>query len=179
MRDCLLVVDVFSDFSHEDGDKLLGALRKRSFELRTTLREAREARTPVVFANDTSGVWDGDARRLVERALVGPGGDVLRALAPIDGEAFLVKPRYSAFDLTPLELVLSELEIEHILLMGTTTEMCVTQTAIDARERGFKVTVLVGACVPLHTPNARTALRYLNDVTGTKVVPRLESAVAR
>jgi nicotinamidase-related amidase len=62
--------------------------------------------------------------------------------------------------------------------MGSATEMCVAQTAIDARERGFKVSVLADACVPLERANAEIALRYLENVTGTRVEPRLEGAVA-
>jgi nicotinamidase-related amidase len=174
LRDCLLVVDVFSDFSHEDGDALLAAFRNRASALARTVQEARERRLPVIFANDTRGVWDGDARGLVERALAGPGGDLLRPLTPADGEAFLVKPRYSAFDLTPLQLILEQLAIDRLLLVGSATEMCVAQTAIDARERGFKVTVVANACVSLDEANERTALRYLEDVTGTEVAPSLE-----
>ena len=93
MQDCLLAVDVFSDFAHEDGDVLLAALRPRGPALEQALRQARADRLPVLFGNDTQGVWDGDARGLVERALAGPGGEVLRPLAPVEGEAFLVKPR--------------------------------------------------------------------------------------
>ena len=53
-----------------------------------------------------------------------------------------MKPRYSAFDLTPLELVLEQYGIEQVLRSGTAAEMCVTQTAIDATERELEVTVL-------------------------------------
>jgi nicotinamidase-related amidase len=170
VRDCLLVVDVLTDFAHEDGDVLLQSFRERAPALEKALRDARERGVPVVYANDTHGIWDGDSRALVQRALAGAGGEVLRPLAPADGDAVLVKPRYSAFDLTPLELVLRELEVERILLMGSATEMCVAQTAIDARERGFKVSVLADACVPLDAENAESALRYLEAVTGARVV---------
>jgi nicotinamidase-related amidase len=179
LRDCLLVVDVFSDFSHEQGDALLEAFRGRANALAHVLQEARERKLPVIFANDTSGMWDGDARGLVERALAGPGGDLIRPLIPDEGEAFLVKPRYSAFDLTPLQLVLEQLAIERLLLAGSATEMCVAQTAIDARERGFKVTVLAEACVSLDETNEQTALRYLQDVTGTEVVRAFEQVTPR
>jgi nicotinamidase-related amidase len=174
MRDCLLLIDLFSDFSHEDGDVHLEALKRKAPVLIKTLARARAEELPVVFANDTNGVWDGDGRGLLERAFGGPGGDLLRRLEPRSGEALLVKPRYSAFDLTPLSLVLTQLEIERLLVVGSATEMCVTQTAIDARERGFKVTVLTEACVPLDEEHAKTALKYLEQVTGTQLAPRME-----
>ena len=94
----------------------------------------------------THGAWDGDAARLVRQAEEGLGAELVAAIAPQAGDRFVVKPRYSAFDHTPLELILRDLEIERILLAGTATEGCVVQTAIDGRELGFKISVLVDAC---------------------------------
>jgi nicotinamidase-related amidase len=65
----------------------------------------------------------------------------VEAVAPREGETFVVKPRYPAFDHTPLDLILRELEAERLLLSGMSTEGCVAQTAIHARELGFKVSV--------------------------------------
>lgn len=177
MRDCLLAVDLFTDFSHDDGDRLLASLRERADGLVQAVEVARSRSVPVVYANDTFGVWNGDARALVRRALEGPGGDVLAQVAPRDDDAFVVKPRYSAFDLTPLELVLAEHRTERLLLVGMTTEMCVAQTAIDARERDYKVTVITDACAAIDEELEQTALRYLEAVTGTWLAPSIEQAL--
>jgi nicotinamidase-related amidase len=81
------------------------------------LEDARARELPVVYANDNRGVWDGDAARLVRQATEeGIGGELVAAIAPQGGDRFVVKPRYSAFDHTPLELILHDLEIERILL---------------------------------------------------------------
>jgi nicotinamidase-related amidase len=176
VNDCLLAVDLFGDFAHDDGARLLRSLRERLDGFRGALGSARERGIPVLFANDTRGVWDGDARGLVERALAGPAGDELRLLVPQPRESFLVKPRYSAFDLTPLRLVLEQLQIERVLLVGMATEMCVAQTAIDARERGFKVTVVTGACATVDERMEAIALEYLEAVTGTKLAATVDDA---
>ena len=81
----------------------------------------------------------------------------------------MFKPRYSAFDSTPLEILLERLEIERILLAGNATEMCVTQTAIAARELGFKVTVRADCCATLDPELEDVALRYLERVVGARV----------
>jgi nicotinamidase-related amidase len=166
MKDVLLIVDVLNDFAHEDGDKLLESFRRRQPALVAALSRARDDGVPIIYANDNYGVWDGDARAQVERARAGKGGDLINEIAPREGDRFVVKPRYSAFDHTPLELILRELEIERILLAGTATEMCVTQTAILAREEGFKVTVLADACACIDERNERIALDYLERVAG-------------
>ena len=93
----------------------------------------------------------------------------MEAIAPREGETFVVKPRYSAFDHTPLELILRELEVERLLLGGISTEGCVAQTTIDARELGFKVTVLAGACATTDERVEQVALEYLEKVAGARV----------
>lgn len=168
LRDVLLVVDVVDDFTHEDGDRLLAAFESARSTICTAIATARDAEVPIVYVNDTKGEWHGERSRLVRNAIErGRGGHVVEALQPRDDDLFVVKPRYSAFDVTPLELLLDELDAERIVLVGGTTEMCVTQTAVDARERGLKVTVLEDACAD--PALAQTALAYLRDVTGTFV----------
>jgi nicotinamidase-related amidase len=169
MKDALLLVDVINDFRHEDGDALLESFRERHGALLRALEDARARNLPVVYANDNFGVWDGDARRLVEEARSGEAGELVGSIAPRDGDLFVVKPRYSAFDHTPLVLILRELEVERILLAGAATEMCVVQTAIDAREEGFKVTILADACATTDPQIERLALRYAEEIVGARV----------
>jgi nicotinamidase-related amidase len=121
---------------------------------------------PIVYANDNFGIWDDDGPRLVQQAPEGRGGELVEAIAPQQGETFVVKPRYSAFDHTPLELILRELEVERILLAGASTEGCVAQTAIDAGELGFKVSVLADACATVDEAIERIAIEYLESVAG-------------
>ena len=169
MKDALLLVDVINDFEHEDGDQLLESFRARHEGLVRALESARSGGMPVVYANDNFGVWDGDGPRLVRQALEGLGGELVEAIAPQDDDAFVVKPRYSAFDHTPLELILRDLETERLLLAGASTEGCVAQTAIDARELGFKVTVLADVCATVDEQIERIALEYLEAVAGARI----------
>jgi nicotinamidase-related amidase len=169
VKDALLLVDVLNDFRHEDGERLLESFRARHEGMLRAVRGAREGGVPVVYAQDNRGVWDGDGRRLVQEALDGPGGDLLESLAPAEGESLVVKPRYSAFDKTPLELVLRDLDVERLLLAGAATEGCVAQTAIDARELGFKVTVLADACATVDIRIEQVALDYLENVVGARI----------
>jgi nicotinamidase-related amidase len=167
----LLVVDVINTFDHEDAEALLASFGRRVDAIERVLRRARQAGTPVVYANDAYGRWDGDApghvRDAVER---GRGGDVVARLAPAAGERFFFKPRYSAFDRTPLRQVLAELGIEHVTLVGAATEGCVVQTGIDAREQGLKVTIVADACATVDERLERLALAYAEQVAGIRVV---------
>jgi nicotinamidase-related amidase len=177
VKDALLVVDVVTEFDHEDGDRLLASFRERLPAMRAALSTCRRRGTPVVYVNDNHGRWDGDVRKLVRDALAGPGGEVVSALAPARGEPFLLKARYSAFDHTALELLLRELELERLLLVGGTTEGCIVQTGIDARELGFKVTIVAGACATIDERLERVALSYAEGVAGIHVASSVEECV--
>jgi nicotinamidase-related amidase len=170
MKDALLLVDVVNDFLHEHGEALLASYRRAHPALRAALDRAHELGVPVVYANDNFGTWDGDVRRLVRHAVEeGRGGELVEAIAPHDGDRFVVKPRYSAFDHTPLVLLLRELEIERIFLAGAATEMCVVQSAIDARELGFKISILPEACSSTDPRQKRLALEYAEDIVGARL----------
>jgi nicotinamidase-related amidase len=169
VRDAFVLVDVVQTFEHEDGERLLESFRARHGGFVEALERARADGLPVIYANDNFGVWDGDAPRLLRQALDGRGGELVEAIAPREGETFVVKPRYSAFDHTPLELILRELEIERLLLGGMSTEGCVAQSAIGARELGFKVTVLAQACATVDERVEQVAFDYLQQVAGAFV----------
>ena len=164
-----MLIDVISDFEHEDGGALLASFRERLPAMREVLARAREQEVPVVYVNDHHGRWDGDSRGLLEEALGGHGGDVTAELAPRPGDPFLLKPRYSAFDHTALELLLRELDVERLLLAGGATEACIVQSGIDARELGFKVTILAEACATIDRELEEISLRYAREVAGIHV----------
>jgi nicotinamidase-related amidase len=169
VTDAFVLVDVVQTFEHQDGTQLLASFRSRHDAFVRALERARRDDVPVIYANDNFGIWDGDAPRLVREALDGPGGALVEAIAPRAGETFVVKPRYSAFDHTPLELILRELGVERLLLGGMSTEGCVAQTTIAARELGFKVTVLADACATTDDAVERVAFDYLERVVGAFV----------
>jgi nicotinamidase-related amidase len=166
VRDVLVIVDLFQDFGHEDGESLLTSLAARHNAFATVLDAVRRADVPVVFVNDHPGVWDSDARRVIAEALAGPGGDLLRSFVPQANERIVLKPRYSAFDHTPLDVLLEQLECERLVLMGLTTEGCVAQSAIDARELGYKVSIVPAACATTDPQLEQVALQYLYQVVG-------------
>jgi nicotinamidase-related amidase len=171
MKCALLMVDVVNRFDHEDAGALLASFRARLAGMAAALDHARAHRIPVVYANDAGDDWGGDAPGLVRRAIEeGAGGDVVAALAPAPGDRFVFKPRYSAFDHTPLDLVLRDDGIELIYIAGAAVEGCVVQTAIDARELGLKATIVTGASATVDEELERIALAYATGVGGIRTV---------
>jgi nicotinamidase-related amidase len=171
VKDALLLIDVINRFDHEDGERLLRSFRERLPGFLEAIERARDAGVPVVYVNDHAGRWDSDARELVRAAREdGLGGDVVDALAPREGDPFVIKARYSAFDHTLLEILLRELEVERLLMCGGATEMCVVQSAIDAREVGYKVTIVSDACAAVDEEMERLSLEYAERIVGAWLV---------
>jgi nicotinamidase-related amidase len=172
----LLLVDVIKDFLHEDGEQLLASYRARHPALLRTLEESRESGVAVLYANDNAGAWDSDAPALIGAAVQeGLAGDLVASVAPRPGETVVLKPRYSAFDATPLETILRELDVAELLIAGTATERCVFQTVTDALRAGFEPAVQADACATVDEEHERLALRYLERVLS---VPVLTGSIA-
>ena len=178
MNDALLLVDVLNDFRHDDGARLSESFRDAHPQLRDVLSLSREAGLPVIYANDHFGDLTANRHALVDRARAGECGDLIPSIAPRRGDIFLIKPGYSAFFGTRLRLVLADLAIERLVLAGTALEMCVAQTAIAARERGLKVSIIVDACAYVCWENAEIALEYVSRVAGAHLCRRSISDVA-
>jgi nicotinamidase-related amidase len=168
--DVVLLVDVLADFGHDDGAALFASYRSALGPLTGLIAQARSEGVSVIYANDDFGTWSGD-RGAVEREARArsPEPSVFDAILPRPEDAFLCKPRYSAFDHTALPLLLEDRGARRILLAGTATEMCVTQTAIGAREHGYLVSVVVDACSSVSEEDAGIALRYLERVVGVRL----------
>ena len=67
-----------------------------------------------------------------------PGSDFVPELAPLAGEAVIVKPGKGAFYGTDLGWILQQLSITHLLVGGVTTEVCVQSTLREANDRGYE-----------------------------------------
>jgi nicotinamidase-related amidase len=171
--DALVVVDVINDFQHEDGDQLLVSFKERLTAMTETIADAREDGIPIIYVNDERGRWDSDAPALIRTALErGGGAEIVQCLAPRPGDHVLLKHRYSAFDHTPLDLLLEQFHVDRLVLIGAATEGCIVQTAIDAREHGLKATIIADACASTDPGLETIALRYAGQVVGARITHR-------
>jgi nicotinamidase-related amidase len=63
-------------------------------------------------------------------------------LAPKEGDYALIKPRWSAFFGTELDLILRRLGVRRVILAGTTTPNCIRTTCYDANSLDYNVVIL-------------------------------------
>jgi nicotinamidase/pyrazinamidase len=169
--DVLLVIDVINDFEHEDGGALYESFEERADAMHDAIESARALGIPVVYVNDDHDRWDSDAPALVRAVLeTERGGRILPPLAPRPGDRVLLKHRYSGFDHTALDLLLEQHDVGRLVLIGAALEGCIVQTAIDARERGFAVSILRAACATTDPELEAVAADYALRVVGARLV---------
>ena len=161
MKSALIVVDMLNEYDHEDAEVLVESVRTALPGMRRLLQRAGQEDIPVVYVNDNYGDWGAGRPEIVERALAGRARDVVKPIAPTDGNWFISKARHSIFYETQLEYLLREQEIERVVLIGQVTEQCILYSALDAYVRHFTVAVPCDAVAGIHADLADAALRMM------------------
>ncbi|MBC5763671.1 cysteine hydrolase family protein [Ramlibacter albus] len=85
-----------------------------------------------------------------------PGNEIIPELAPRPGEIALDKPGKGAFYATPLQGLLQQVAITHLVFMGVTTEVCVQTSMREANDRGYEC-LLLEDCTESYFPQFKAA----------------------
>lgn len=105
--------------------------------------------------------------------------DILDELKPEPGEEILEKTRRSAFLRTSLEMTLKERGIDHLIVVGVGTDVCVESTARDAFQLDFGVTTVSDATWTVDEPDHLAALHSLRNFGGTASTAEVIEALQR
>jgi len=137
----LLLIDVINDFAFPEGRKLLRFALPAARRLVALKRRAHEAGIPTIYVNDNFGRWQSDFRKQVKRCLDRNclGSPVAKLLIPDEDDYFVLKPKHSGFFSTSLDVLLSHLGAQKLILAGFATDICVLFTANDAYMRDYQL----------------------------------------
>ncbi|QKE42224.1 MAG: cysteine hydrolase [Ferrovum myxofaciens] len=92
------------------------------------------------------------------------GVEIIDVLSPITGEYRVVKPRFSAFFGTELELILRRLGVDSVVVCGTQYPNCIRATAFDALSYGYPTTVITDATSASALAVAKSNIRDMEGI---------------
>lgn len=122
------------------------------------IEKARERKIPVFFVNrvyrkNGSDVeftryqsWY-DGNRYLAPGSTGPLSiDVPEEFQPKEGDYTIIKPRFSAFFQTELDLIFRRLGIRTVILTGTTTPNCIRTSCYDGLSLDYNIFIIEDCC---------------------------------
>lgn len=150
-----------------------------SRNVRKIVESCREASVPVVFirmwyrpdGSDALPSFPRDKRGRPSYAVAGDKEtEILEDLGPQKGEVVISKQRFSAFFQTNLDLTLQGLKVDHLIITGVSTDVCVLATVYDAYFRGYGISVVKDACgTETRAAHMTTILNIANWVYGCRI----------
>lgn len=172
VRAALLLVDFINTMEFDGAGQLAPRAVEAARHARALKRRAIAESIPVVYVNDNFGDWganfDAVARKAERSAL---GRPLVEMLPPQPSDLSILKPRHSGFYGTPLEFLLDELQVNHLILTGLQTHICVLFTAHDAYLRRYGLWVPDDCVASEHMRQHTTALMHLAEVAAADVQP--------
>jgi nicotinamidase-related amidase len=161
MATALCVVDMLNPYDHEDADQLTRNVEPVVEPLAALVERAHDGGAEVIYVNDNYGDWNSSQEELAERAVRGERPDLIEPLLPPEDASFVIKARHTIFYMTPLEYLLAQREIDHIVLAGQVTEQCILYSALDAYVRHLRVSIPTDGVAHIHEDLAEAALEMM------------------
>ena len=152
---------MLNTYEHDDAEPLTASVERTVEPLSGLIARARDEDVELIYVNDNYGDWKSSQEELADRALNGSRGDLVEPLLPPEGADFVIKARHTIFYMTPLEYLLGQKEIDHLILTGQVTEQCILYSALDAYVRHLEVTVPRDGVAHIHEDLAGAALAMM------------------
>jgi nicotinamidase-related amidase len=158
----LLVVDMLSDYRHDDAETLAENTAQIVQPLANLIEAAgADDNVDLIYVNDNYGDFTAQASDLIRNALHGERPDLVKPIVPQSGCMIVTKVRHSVFYSTALEYLLGRLGTKRVVLTGQVTEQCILYSALDAYVRHFGVVVPPDAVAHIDDDLGAAALRMM------------------
>jgi nicotinamidase-related amidase len=172
-RFALLLIDVINDLAFPEAEDLLRQALPMARRLERLKERCAEKGISTIYVNDNFGRWRSDFRAVIRHCLAddSPGRPIVERLLPNENDYFVLKPAHSGFFSTTLEVLLSYLQVDTLILTGVAGDICVLYTANDAYMRGFQL-VVPRDCVASNSPDVnRRALSQMSKLLKADIRP--------
>ena len=142
-KTAVVVVDMQNDFVEAGGNLVVPAASDTVPHIRRLLESARAHGVRIAYTQDTQVAGDPEFEIWPEHCLMGTWGwEIIDRLSPRPGDLVCPKNRYDGFYGSWLDHFLSHIwHVEHLVIVGTVSNICVLHTAASAGLRYFHIVV--------------------------------------
>lgn len=171
-KTAVIVVDMQNDFVKPGGSLVVPNAFATVANIAQLLQAARANQVPVAYTQDTHPEGDPEWAIWPEHCRVGTWGwEIISELAPQENELVCRKSRYDGFYDTWLDHYLTRVwKVEHLVIVGTVSSICVLHTAAAAGLRWFNVVVPANGISALTEFDQALTLRQVSFLYLGKVV---------
>ena len=160
-RTALLVIDMLNAYRHADADRLTRSVEQTLEPMAGLIRRAAAEDVLTIYVNNNFGSWTSNRDDLIKQAMEGEFRALVEPILPAEDTLFVVKARHSAFYQTPLEYLLSQEDVDRVVMAGQVTEQCILYSALDAYIRHLQIAVPRDAVAHVHEDLAEAALKMM------------------
>jgi nicotinamidase-related amidase len=176
----LLIVDVINPMRFDGADALGPPAVEAARCIARLKRTLGRHGVPAIYVNDNFDRWRSDFQHLVAWCdrLGGAARALARTLAPTRRDLIVLKPRHSAFDQTPLELLLTGMGASQLVITGLAADLCVQISAMDAFVRGYRIWVPEDCIAAESAERKQAALSWMRLALRCHTEPQASLAAA-
>lgn len=157
-KSAMIIIDMENGFVDAASAHCIHTAKATVPACSTAIATAREKGIPVFFVNriyrangsDVESTryhsWVNGGRAMTPGSTGPRSYEMPAGMEPQPGDYTIIKPRWSAFFQTELDLILRRLRVENVILLGTTTPNCVRTSCYDAVSLEYNVIVLPECC---------------------------------
>ncbi len=172
-RKALLIIDMLNDFVAEGAPLQVPGIRKIVGPIKREMENARMSQCPVIYICDSHDPDDQEFNMFAPHAVKNTyGAKVIDELRPQGSDIIVKKPTLSSFYKTNLGHVLDKMSINHLVIVGCVTNICIFITAIEGKIRGYQVDVVKDAVAGLNDQDHHFALKQMKTVFHANIIEK-------
>lgn len=167
-NEAIIIIDMQNGFLESGSPLCIKYAKSTVPACAEVIKAARQRDIPVIFVNriyreDGSDVeltrkkiWEDGGRPLTKSSIGELSIENPMEFEKQESDYEVIKPRFSAFFQTELDMLLRRLGVNKIYLMGTTTPNCIRTTCYDGISLDYEI-VVIEDCCSSNTPEIQDA----------------------
>lgn len=172
----LIVIDMQNDFVGREAVIPCSCTENLIQNIKTLIGFCHDNQVPVIYTREehrSNRIDFGrelDAEEPLHCLEGSSGAEIIEELKPAETDYVILKRRYSGFFQTDLQLLLSGLKVDTLIITGAATDVCVRATATDAQQYGYYVYVPQDCAAGTNPKQHAAALEHIRYILGKVVM---------